>query len=203
MEPAPLRQTLRFHWVDIVKVSGAIFFATALTYLFIYLPTYLERIGVSRLQVLAANVVGLSILVVVCLVSAVLSERLGRKPFLVAAPLCTALLVLPAFLLLQRSFPELLLVHAVFGALIGLFGGAYPAAFSELFPTKVRYSALSLGYSVSVSVFGGSAPLIFAYFQESTGSPIAPAFYILGAALVSLVSTITIVETARKPLPNT
>jgi MFS transporter, MHS family, proline/betaine transporter len=57
-----------------------------------------------------------------------------------------------------------------------------------------------LGYSVSVSVFGGADPLIFAYLQESTGSPIAPAFYVLGAALVS---TITIVETARKPLPNT
>ena len=44
------------------------------------------------------------------------------------------------------------------GSLIGIFGGVYPAAFFELFPTNVRYSSLSIGYSVSDSIFGGPAP---------------------------------------------
>ena len=45
--------------------------------------------------------------------------------------------------------------------------------------------------------------MIFTYLLESTGNPISPAFYILGAALVSLVATLTIAETAGKPLPDT
>ena len=113
-----------------------------------------------------------------------------------------ALLTYPAFLVLQGAFPEIVLAHVILGLLIGLFGGVYPTAFSELFPTRVRYSALSLGYSVSVSIFGGTSPLIFTYLLQSTGNPISPAFYIIGAALVSIVATLAIAETARKPLPD-
>lgn len=112
VEPAPLRQTLRAHGPDILKVIGTIFFCTALTYLFIYMPTYLpETFGVSRLEALGANVVGLSTVVVVCFAAASLSDRVGRKPFLVVAPLSTLLLTYPAFLLLQGGLPTILLAH--------------------------------------------------------------------------------------------
>ena len=67
----------------------------------------------------------------------------------------------------------------------------------------MRYSALSLGYSVSGSIFGGTAPLIFTYLLQSTGDPISPAFYILAAGLVSFFAALTIAETAWKPLPDT
>ncbi len=182
---------------------GTIFFATAIVYLFIYMPTYLPEVfGISRTQTFVANVVGLSTFVVMCFVVAALSERVGRKPFLIGGPLCAVILTYPAFLLLQGTFPAILLAHIIFGFLIGFFGGVSAAAFSEWFPTRVRYSALSLGYSVSVSIFGGTSPLIFTYLLQSTGNPISPAFYILGAALVSLVATLTVAETAGKPLPD-
>ncbi len=94
----------------------------------------------------------------------------------------------------------MLLAHVCVGGLLGLFGGAYPAAFSELFPTKVRYSSLSLGYSVSVSVFGGFSPLIFTYLLQRTGNPVSPAFYVLGAGIISVPAALTIAETAGRPL---
>jgi len=49
-------------------------------------------------------------------------------------------------------------------------------AFSELFPTKVRYSSLSLGYSVWVSIFGGTALLIFTFLLQRTENLVSPAF---------------------------
>jgi MHS family proline/betaine transporter-like MFS transporter len=203
VESTPLRQTLRTNGGDILKVIGTIFYATAIVYLFIYMPTYLPEVfGISRTQTFVANVIGLSTFVVMCFVVAVLSERVGRKPFLVGGPLCAVILTYPAFLLLQGTFPAILLAHIIFGFLIGFFGGVSAAAFSEWFPTRVRYSALSLGYSVSVSIFGGTSPLIFTYLLQSTGNPISPAFYILGAALVSLVATLMVAETAGKPLPD-
>jgi MFS transporter, MHS family, proline/betaine transporter len=200
VESAPLRETLRTHGGDILKVVGAIVFGTALTYLLIFLPTYLtEVIGLSQTRALAANLVGVAALLILC-PAAFLSERVGRKPFLVGPALGTAVLAIPIFLLLQGSYAAVLVAHVCVGGLIGLFGGAYPAAFSELFPTKVRYSSLSLGYSVSVSIFGGFAPLIFTYLLQRTGNPTAPAFYILGAGIISVL---TIAETAGRPLADT
>jgi MHS family proline/betaine transporter-like MFS transporter len=204
VEAAPLTETIRSHGTDILKVGGTILFGTALTYLLIYLPTYSETVlGLSRSQALAANLIGILALLIVCPISAVLSEWTGRKPFLVGPALGTAVLALPIFLLLQGPLPSVILAHVCVGGLIGLFGGAYPAAFSELFPTNVRYSSLSLGYSVSVSIFGGFAPLIFTYLLQQTGNPISPAFYILATGIVSVVTALTITETAGKPLPDT
>ena len=140
---------------------------------------------------------------VFCPTAALLSERVGRKPFLIGPALGTAVLAIPIFLLLQGSYAAVLVAHVCVGGLIGLFGGAYPAAFSELFPTKVRYSSLSLGYSVSVSIFGGFAPLIFTYLLQRTGNPTAPAFYILGAGIISVLAALTIAETAGRPLADT
>jgi MHS family proline/betaine transporter-like MFS transporter len=56
---------------------------------------------------------------------------------------------------------------------------------------------------VSVSIFGGFAPLIFTYQLQSTGNPIASAFYILGAGIISVLAALTIAETAGRPLPDT
>lgn len=204
VESSPLRETLRTHGGDILKVVGAIVFGTALTYLLIFLPTYLtEVVGLSQTRALGANLVGVAALLILCPTSAILSERVGRKPFLVGPALGAAILAIPIFLLLQGSYAAVLLAHVCVGGLIGLFGGAYPAAFSEMFPTNVRYSSLSLGYSVSVSIFGGFAPLIFTYLLQSTGNPIAPAYYILGAGIISVLAALTITETAGRPLPDT
>jgi MFS transporter, MHS family, proline/betaine transporter len=60
-----------------------------------------------------------------------------------------------------------------------------------------------LGYSVSVSIFGGFAPLIFTYLLQRTGNPAAPAFYILGAGIISVLAALTIAETAGRPLADT
>jgi MFS transporter, MHS family, proline/betaine transporter len=201
VESAPLRDALSSHGRDILRVIGCIVFGTALTYLLIYLPTYMTTIvGFEQTQALAANLAGIFCLLALCPVSAILSERVGRKPFLVAPPLAAVVLALPIFLLLQEGYAAVLLAHALVGSLIGLFGGVYPAAFSELFPTNVRYSSLSIGYSVSVSIFGGSAPLIFTFLLQRTDSPISPAFYVILAGTISTIAALTMPETAGEAL---
>jgi MHS family proline/betaine transporter-like MFS transporter len=199
VEQAPLRQTVRSHGGDLLRVVGIILILTALTYLFIFLPTYLsETVGLPLSLAFVANIVGLSAFLVVCYASGTLSDRLGRKPFLIASPLLGGIFVFPGFLLLQTgNFPAIVLAHVIFGVAVGLSGGAYPAAISELFPTKVRYSSLSIGYSVATSFFGGTTPFIFTALLGFTGNPIAPAFYVLGAAVISLIAALAFPETAK------
>ena len=50
---------------------------------------------------------------------------------------------------------------------------------------------------------GEEAPLVFTFLLQRTGNPISPAFYIVGAAIISTLAALTVAETARRPLPDT
>jgi len=64
----------------------------------------------------------------------------------------------------------------------------------------VRYTALSIGYNVAVAIFGGFAPFIATWLIRETANPRAPAFYVIAAAVITLVILTRIRETAFSPL---
>jgi MHS family proline/betaine transporter-like MFS transporter len=66
--------------------------------------------------------------------------------------------------------------------------GGLPALMSELFPTRVRTTGLSVSYSFGVAIFGGFAPFINAWLIDMTGSKLAPSFYLMLAAVISLAA---------------
>ena len=88
----------------------------------------------------------------------------------------------------------------ILGVLLSCFTGVMPSALPALFPTKIRYGALAIGFNVSVSLFGGTTPLVTAWLVDSTGNLMMPAYYLMGASLIGIVSVIALRETARKPL---
>jgi MHS family proline/betaine transporter-like MFS transporter len=66
--------------------------------------------------------------------------------------------------------------------------GGLAALMSELFPTRMRTTGLSVSYSFGVAIFGGFAPFISAWLISATGSKLAPSFYLMFAAVISLVA---------------
>jgi MHS family proline/betaine transporter-like MFS transporter len=64
----------------------------------------------------------------------------------------------------------------------------------ELFNTAVRFTGLSLGFNIGLAVFGGTCPLIATWLIEATGHAIAPAFYVMLFAIVTLLATRLIVD---------
>jgi MHS family proline/betaine transporter-like MFS transporter len=70
--------------------------------------------------------------------------------------------------------------------------GASPAFLVEAFPKHVRCSGLSIGYNLSLSIFGGTVPMVAVFLIKVTGNPLAPAFYLSLAAIVSLVMALLI-----------
>jgi MHS family proline/betaine transporter-like MFS transporter len=83
---------------------------------------------------------------------------------------------------------------------LSFFSGPCPATYSELLPTRVRYTALSIGYNIAVAIFGGFAPFIATWLIGVTGSNLAPSYYLMAAAIVTLVVVLRIRETAFTPL---
>lgn len=105
------------------------------------------------------------------------------------------------FLLLNTgSLAAAIAAHAALAAIEAVFVCASLAAGAELFATRVRSSGYSIGYNVSVAIFGGTAPYVATWLVSRTGNDIAPAFYVIAAAVVTFLTVLTMRETARQPL---
>ena len=130
------------------------------------------------------------------------SDRIGRKPLLIASCLTIGVTVYPvfSFLLTSPSIIGIFLAQILFGLLIALYSGPGPAAIAEIFSTQNRATGMSVGYSMAVAVFGGFSPFIATLLIDFTGSPISPAYYVLFAALLTTLILLRLPESAHRPL---
>jgi MFS family permease len=119
-----------------------------------------------------------------------LSDRYGRRLTNILPRVALALLIVPLFLWLtgSPSLVALLTVNAIIAALTALFGAAGIVQVPELLPIAVRSSGLSITYAIGAAIFGGSTQFVVTWLIAVTGSPMAPAWYLVGISLVSLVA---------------
>lgn len=168
-----------------------------------YLPTFTQQhAGLSRTQALWSNTLGLLVLVIVIPFAGALSDRVGRKPLLLTCCLAFALLSHTMFqtMVSHASLAVVMAMQGVFALMIAAFSGPGPAAIAEIFPTPMRSTWMSAGYSLAVAIFGGFAPFIATWLIGRTGSPLSPTWYVIGAAIVSTLVIARLPETAHKEL---
>ncbi len=133
-----------------------------------------------------------------------LSDRIGRKPIQIAGAAGFLVLSIPAFMLIHmRSVPTVALGLFLLGICMVCFLGTIPATLPALFPTPVRYGAFAISYNVSVSLFGGTTPLLVEFLTTETGNLYVPALYVMAAMAIAVVPILRSPETARRPLPGT
>ncbi len=167
------------------------------------MPTFTEKYaGLSRTSALWSNTIGLVLLVVAVPIMGLLSDKIGRKPLLIACCLAFAVLTYPLFsyMLSGVSIGGVIVIQLIFGLMIAMFSGPGPAAIAEIFPTNTRSTWMSTGYSLATSIFGGFAPFIATWLISKTGSPISPTYYLIFAAIVSAIVIATLKETAHAKL---
>jgi len=190
--------------VETAQAFGLMIISAVQFYIFLaYMPTFTQRhAGLGRAEALWSNTAGLLLLMVAIPLFGVLSDRWGRKPLLGAS--CIAFIVLPyplfRIMLGGASLTTILSVQLLVALAIALYCAALPAAIAELFPTRTRTTYLSIANGTAVAIFGGFAPFIATWLIQTTGSPIAPTYYVIAAAILSLAVISSLHETSHQKL---
>lgn len=203
---SPLKETIAQNWVPILQIAGLVIIHNVGFYtVFTYLPSYFtEDLGFSSTASFASITVACVVALALIPPLGVLSDRVGRKPLLLAGCALFALLTYPLFILMNTgSLAAAMTAHALLAALEALFVAGSLAAGAELFATRVRYGGFSVGYNFSAAIFGGTAPYIGTFLVSRTGNPLSPSFYVILAAIITLLTILTMRETAGSSLLKT
>jgi MFS transporter, MHS family, proline/betaine transporter len=200
---SPLKEAVTTSWRPILQIAGLVVIHNVGFYIvFTFLPSYFTKtLGFTKIDAFVSITVASLVALILIPPLGALSDRIGRKPLLIAGSLSFAVFAYPLFLLLNTgSLPAAIAAHAGLAAIESVFVCASLAAGAELFATRVRSSGYSIGYNVSVALFGGTAPYVATWLVANTGNDLAPAYYVIIAALVTFATVLTIRETARRPL---
>ena len=200
---APVLETIKKNFRPLVIALGvAVLNAVAFYVLLSYMPTYLsEELGFGASESFLATTIALAAYIGFIFFTGMASDRFGRKKMLITASVLFILLTVPAFMLLDGAgFLLIVIIQVVLGGLLTLNDGTLPSFLSELFPTRVRYTGFALSFNLANAIFGGTAPFVATLLIAWTGNDIAPAWYVVAAAVVSLSAVLASRETSREPL---
>ncbi len=200
----PVVEAVRQHPRSVMLAAGMnLGFNTFIFVLFTFMLSYATtQLGLPRGVVLQATVVGGAVQIVSVLAFSALSDRVGRRPVMLAGAAFLALYAFPLFWLVNTGSTALIFLALV----IGFFGsaaifGPMAAFIAESFDTKVRYSGASLGYQMGAVLGGGLSPFVAtALLAWSGGASWSVSVYLVLGALMSLVSVYLLAETYRSEL---
>lgn len=202
-ESAPLRKAVTTAWAALLFCVGFVVIkAVGHWTLQTFMPSYLStELHFSKLNAYAITTIGLFSVAVLVPFMGYLSDKYGRKPLMLTGCAGFILLSYPAMMVMANGdVLSAVLAMVMLGAFIAAFDGACTAAMAELFPTSIRYGGLSIAYNFAVAFFGGITPWFSVWLITRTGDKFSPAYYVMGAALITFLTVLRARETAGKPL---
>ncbi len=198
--PVSVSRVLRDNLRGVLVSMGQTVTGTAVFYvMLVNMPTFAHKtFGLPLDQVFKVQMLAVALLTVTIPVAATVSDRIGRRPVLLAGMLVLLAVTYPLFAWLAAapSIGRLLVMQLVICAVIGVIFGPAPTALAEQFTTRVRSTGVALAYNLAVMVFGGFAPFIVTWLTRASGSPVAPAWYVLFAATFGLAASLYMREGA-------
>lgn len=191
----PLADTFADHKEPLLLSIGVVVLYTVAIYTVLFMPTYaVKQLGIPASKAFTALIATGVLQLVFSPLVGQWSDRHGRTGIMLFASILLLALGYPAYYLLAThpTFAMMAIVQSILGLLMTIYAGVLPALLSELFPTKTRTTGMSLGYNISVTIFGGFSPFIIAWLIGATGSKLAPSFYLIFAAALSTISLLRV-----------
>lgn len=199
----PLLKTVKEHYKELLiavifsSLQGVAFFL-----LFVYMPTFYSKfLNISMSKALFINTFAMLVLIILIPVMASISDKIGRKPLLyISTFLYTVLSPVLFYLMKSADTDVIVLSHLTFAVISSLFMSILPTVLIEIFPSDVRNTAFSVGYNISLGIFGGTVPIVATYLIKSTGNLISPSLYLSVVAFIVFITTFFIKESFKNKL---
>lgn len=201
-DSAPIVHLVTQHFGPLLKAICLSILLFSLYYIaYVYLNIHLQRVvGTSAGLAFWSTTLTLAVSVIAMPMFGALSDKVGRKPMFVVAGLIALVFAVPAFKLMQHGGATAVLMQVLLGLVESALMGTAFSTLAELFPAQVRYTGIALGFNIAGTLAGGTAPLISTWLVGVTHTPIAPAYFLAGTAVVTLIAALTLKETVGSKL---
>ena len=186
--------SLASNWKIVVV---GVFLSTMTTVCFYLITAYTPTYGIEVLHLTSRE----SLMVTLCVglsnffwlpTGGAISDKIGRRPLLIAITVAAVLTAYPAMLWLvsDPSTSRLLIVELWLSMFFGVYNGAMIPHLAEIMPPEIRTSGFSLAFSLATAIFGGFTPAICTYLIHETGNRAMPALWLSFAAVCGLVAAL-------------
>ena len=199
----PLLPSLIADWRPILQTFGIVAATNAAYYLtFTYAVERRKHLAGDGGEVfLLANTASLFVVLASKPLGGWLSDKVGRRRLMMALTAITMALVYVALRAMLYGSPRAFIGGQILMAVpIGMALGLQGAMLVEMFPLRTRVTSMSLAYSVTLALAGGTAPLVAAWLIDTFEMPLAPAFYIIMYGAIGLALMWTMEETNQRRL---
>jgi MHS family proline/betaine transporter-like MFS transporter len=190
---SPIREVLATQKERLLVSIGSLVLTTTANYMLLYMPTYASRqLGLSPSSGFIATLAAGFIVMVLTPMVGHWSDKVGRTRIMLGAGSIFFVTIYPAFMFMNAHPSMLTLLAAVVwvAVLKAIYFAPIPALMSDLFPTRTRTTGMAVGYNVGTTLFGGFTPLAVASLIALTGNNLAPGFYLMIAAIISLFTLV-------------
>lgn len=187
----PLRQVLISQKTLLLVAMGVLIVSTASNFMIKYMPSYAATtLNIPQSSGFLATLTGGLILTLVTPIVGFITGYVSRIKIMLWASIIYILSIFPAFFWLNKvpSATSLLLVVSMMALIKAVYFAPLAALMADVFPIQTRVTGMSLSYNLSVTIFGGFAPVIATGLIALTGSQLAPSFYLIAAAALSIAA---------------
>jgi MHS family proline/betaine transporter-like MFS transporter len=198
----PFKEVVKNNWRGLLVCVGLVIVTNVTYYMLLtYMPSYLSyNLGYSTDHGVLIIIAIMCGMLFIQPIIGLLSDRFGRKPFVILGSLGLLLFAIPSFYFINSGvigfiFLGLLLLAVMLNCFTGVSASIMPS----IFPTAIRYSAMAIAFNISVLI-AGFTPTAAAWLVEVSSNLYMPAYYLMTVAAIGLMTGIKMKETANQPL---
>ncbi|MEG6038506.1 MFS transporter [Enterobacter kobei] len=201
---APLRDTLKHHWREVLIAAGLKVVETAPFYIFsTFVVSYsTTTLTYQKSQALEAVTLGALVATIMIPLMGLLSDKIGRQRMYATSVFILGLFIVPWFMLLNTgtTWGIVLATVIAFGVLWAPVTAVLGTLCSEIFSANVRYTGITLGYQLGAALAGGTAPLIATgLLAKYDGDWVPVAWYLAVTVAISLIAIFCASRVKRTP----